>query len=93
MVGGLRGGQRIGLAADLDSPGDPSDIDALYVTGLGDAQFARNFADQRDEGRLGLIAPGTPTNSVDGAPAATPARDPGSWCGCSTAYRPTANGR
>lgn len=72
---------RIGLAADLDLPGDPSDIDALFVTGLGDSpeRLAAHFADLRDEGRLGLVAPGIPTNSVEGAPTAAPPRDAASW--------------
>ena len=68
-----------GLAAELDLPGDPSDIDALYVCGLGDAAPATLLADQRDEGRLGLIAPGVPTNTVDGAPAASVPKDPDTW--------------
>jgi hypothetical protein len=70
---------RIGLAADLELPGDPTDIDALYVTGLGAAGFADHFSDLRDEGRLGLIGPGTATNSVDGALTATPPRDADAW--------------
>jgi hypothetical protein len=72
---------RIGLAADLELAGDPSDIDALYVTGLGNdpASLAAHFADLRDEGRLGLVAPGVPTNSVEGAPTAVAPRDAASW--------------
>jgi hypothetical protein len=70
---------RIGLAARIDLSGAPADIDALYVTGLGTASAATHLADLRDEGRLGLLAPGTPTNSVDGAPAASLARDPETW--------------
>jgi hypothetical protein len=68
-----------GLAVELDLPGDPSDIDVLYVSGLGDATPAVLLADQRAEGKLGLIAPGVPTNTVDGAPAASLPKDPDSW--------------
>jgi hypothetical protein len=57
--------------------GDP--IDALYVTGIGDAPPAELFAGLAAEGRLGLIEPGTPTNSVEGAPAAPLAGDPATW--------------
>ena len=71
--------KRVGLGVELDLPGDPNDIDALYVTGLGDADPSAHLADQRDEGRLGLVAPGTPTNSVSGAPAAPLGPDPAGW--------------
>ena len=71
--------KKAGLAIELDLPGDPADIDALYVTGLGDATPAGLLADLRDEGKLGLVAPGVPTNTVDGAPAATMPKDPDTW--------------
>jgi hypothetical protein len=67
-----------GLAGDI--PWDGADrIDALYVTGLGDGDPARVFASHRDEGRLGLLAPGTATNTVDGAAAAPLGQDPDTW--------------
>ena len=71
--------QRVGLAAVIPLAGDPADIDALYVTGLGGGSAASHLADLATEGRLGLLAPGTPTNSVDGAPAASLANDPETW--------------
>lgn len=81
--------KRAGLAAELDLPGDPTDIDALYVTGLGSADPAAHLADLRAEGKLALIPPGSPTNTVDGAPAAPLATDPAPWLALLTA---TASG-
>jgi hypothetical protein len=57
--------------------GEP--IDALYVTGLGDAKPGELFASLTSEGRLGLLRPGTPTNTVEGSPAAPLANDPATW--------------
>ncbi|MCG5219247.1 hypothetical protein [Streptosporangium sp. KLBMP 9127] len=68
-----------GLAGKFALSGNPADIDVLYVTGLGDGDPARLFADHRDAGRLGLLAPGEPTNSVDGRPAASFGQDPMPW--------------
>jgi hypothetical protein len=70
---------KAGLAGEVALPGDPSDIDVLYVTGLGDGKPAALFADHRDAGRVGLLAPGEPTNTVDGAPAASVGQDPLAW--------------
>ena len=61
-------------AQDLTGP-----VSALYVTGLSDSDPATLFADLAAEGRLGLLAPGQPTNSVDGAAAATLATDAAHW--------------
>ena len=68
-----------GLAGEITLDGNPDDIDALYVTGIGDGDPAKLFASHRDEGRLGVTAPGTPTNTVDGAPAAPLGQDPDTW--------------
>lgn len=54
-------------------------FDVLYVTGLGDESPGELFASLASEGRLGILAPGTPTNSVDSAPAAPLATDPDTW--------------
>ncbi len=70
---------RAGLADEIPLEGDPGDIDALFVTGLGDGDAAVLFDSHRDEGRLSLIPPGIPTNTVDGAPAASLAQDPAVW--------------
>jgi hypothetical protein len=61
-------------AASLTPP-----VEALYVTGLGDGDPAELFAALAADGRVGLLAAGQPTNSVDGAPAAALATDPGTW--------------
>ena len=61
-------------AAALTAP-----VEALYVTGLGDGDTATLFAGLAADGRLGLLEPGLPTNSVDGAPAAALATDPDTW--------------
>jgi hypothetical protein len=68
-----------GLAGEIDLGKTPGDIDALYVVGLGDGDPAKLLGAHRDAGRLGLLAPGRPTNTVDGAPAADLADDPGRW--------------
>jgi len=70
---------KAGLAGEVELPGDPTDIDALYVTGLGEGEPATLFGDHRDAGRLGLLGPGEPTNSVDAAPAAPFGQDPLTW--------------
>ncbi|MFF0945488.1 hypothetical protein ACFYE2_14855 [Kocuria sp. CPCC 205300] len=68
-----------GLAGEIAFDGEPTDIDALYVTGLSDAEPAGLFRNHADAGRLGLVGPGTPTNSVDGEPAAPLGEDPATW--------------
>jgi len=74
-----------GLAGEIDLGADPGDIDVLYVVGIGGGDPARLFGAHRDAGRLGLLAPGRPTNTVDGAPAADLADDPDRWLALLTA--------
>jgi hypothetical protein len=62
-------------------------VSALYVIGLGDGDPADLFADLAAEGRMGLLAPGQPTNSVDGAAAASLATDAASWWAVLTGAR------
>jgi hypothetical protein len=69
-----------GLAVDL-ALADPDDIELVCVTGLGKDHPADLLAGQRDAGRLGVLAPGTVTNAVDGAPAAPLGNDPQTWWG------------
>ena len=66
---------RAGLAVELDLGDNPNDIDALYVVGHGSNAPDRLFTAHRDAGRLRLLEPGTPTNTVDGRPAAGLAAD------------------
>ncbi|WP_344206398.1 hypothetical protein, partial [Actinomadura livida] len=69
-----------GLATEIELGERAGDaIAALYVVGLAGTTPAALFAGHRDAGRLGLLAPGTPTNTVDGAPAAGLGDDPREW--------------
>jgi hypothetical protein len=70
----------VGLGIEVDLGADrPDDIDVLYVVGLGIGDPAALFSAHRDSGSLGLIAPGTPTNTIDGQPAADLGQHPDSW--------------
>ncbi|GAA3388673.1 hypothetical protein [Cryptosporangium minutisporangium] len=71
--------KRAGLGVEIDLGERSDDIEALYVVGLADTTAAALFARHRDAGQLGLLAPGTPTNSVDGVPTADLGRDPLPW--------------
>ncbi len=68
-----------GLAGTILLDGDPDDIDVLYVVGVSDAAPAGLFVAHRDAGALGVVAPGTPTTTVDGAPAADLAGAAETW--------------
>jgi hypothetical protein len=60
---------RVGMAAELDlGTAFPDDIDALYLVGIGGGDPGALLAAQADSGRLGMIPPGSATNSVDGEP-------------------------
>lgn len=69
----------VGLAGEVPLDGDGGDLDAVYVTGLGDGDPSALFRSHRDEGRLGTIPPGTATNSVDGRAASPLGDDPKTW--------------
>lgn len=49
--------------------GDPGDIDLILVVGLGEDAPADLFAAHRDAGRLAILEPGMPTNTVGGVEA------------------------
>jgi hypothetical protein len=69
-----------GVAAEVDlGPASPSDIDVLYAVGLGSDSPGVLLEAHRDVGDLAVLQPGTPTNTVDGEPAADLGRDPESW--------------
>jgi hypothetical protein len=76
--------RQAGLAAEIDLGAVNDDVDALYVVGLGTAVPANLLAAHRDAGRIGLVAYGTPTNTVDGRAAADLAGDPNGWVGLLT---------
>ena len=63
--------EKAGLAGTFALPFPADQIEALFVVGLGDGDPGELFGDHSDAGLLGLLAPGTPTNTVDGAPAAS----------------------
>jgi hypothetical protein len=69
----------VGVAGIIPAASLTPPIEALYVTGLGDGDSSGLFAALAADGRLGLLEPGLPTNSVDGAPAAALATDPATW--------------
>jgi hypothetical protein len=69
----------VGLAAEIDIGPDPEEIDAIYVTGLGEERLLELMRAHAAGGRLAVLAPGTPTNSVAGDPAADLGRDPDLW--------------
>ena len=76
------GARAAGLAADIelsDAGVLPEDIDVLYAIGIGDDDPTDLFAAHRDAGLLAILAPGMPTNSVAGAPAADLGRDDEAW--------------
>src|SRR5439155_20756509 len=76
------GARDAGLAADIELANAgvlPEDIDVLYAIGLGDEDPASLFGAHRDAGLLATLAPGTPTNSVAGAPAADLGHDDEAW--------------
>ena len=83
----------LGLGADIDlGPGDPA-IDVLVVTGLGDRESADLVAAHAASGRLAVLAPGTPTNTVDGEATAELGRDPDAWialAGADVATQPSS---
>lgn len=69
----------VGMAGIVPAAQLAEPIEALVVTGIGDGDPAEHFATLVGEGRVGLLQPGTPTNSVDGAPAAPLANDAAIW--------------
>jgi hypothetical protein len=69
----------VGLGCEIDLGARADNIDALYVVGLGGGDPTSLFQAQRDAGNLAVLPIGTPTNTVDGAPAADLARDAETW--------------
>jgi len=71
---------KIGLGVEVElGAAKPDDIDVLYVIGVGTADAAGLFKAHRDKGALGLIETGTPTNTVNGRPAADLGRKAETW--------------
>jgi hypothetical protein len=68
-----------GLATTIDLGESMDDIDVLYVVGVDGGDPNTLFGDHCDAGMLGLIEPGTPTSTVNGAPAADRQPDAAAW--------------
>jgi hypothetical protein len=58
----------VGLAADIDIGLPPPSLDALLVLGIGEANAADLVNSHNECGRMGVLVPGTPTNTVSGEP-------------------------
>ena len=69
----------VGVAGIVPVATLPARLDALVVTGRGSADPAALMTALAAEGRVGLLQPGEPTNSVDGAAAASLATDAATW--------------
>jgi hypothetical protein len=68
----------LGLACEIDL-GATADIDLLLVAGLGDMAAPDLFGAHAEAGSLGLLAPGTATNAVDGAATTPTELDADAW--------------
>jgi hypothetical protein len=69
----------VGLAGNIDLPRNPDGLQALMVLGVGENNPAELLLAHAASGALGLLAPGTPTNSLDGEPAADTGKDVETW--------------
>lgn len=58
----------VGLAVDLDIGVTPPALDALVVVGIGETDSADLIDAHNAAGRMAVLAPGTPTNTVAGEP-------------------------
>lgn len=58
----------VGLGIDLDIGAVPTTIDALVVVGIGETDAADLVDAHNATGRMAVLAPGTPTNTVAGEP-------------------------
>jgi hypothetical protein len=71
----------LGVGVECTLPREPSQIEALYVLGLSDEAPAQLFSSKVATGEFAVVEPGTPTSTVDGAPAVDLATDPATWAG------------
>ena len=58
----------VGLGVDLDVGVKPADLEALVVLGIGDADVAELVDAHNAGGRMAVLKPGTPTNTIAGEP-------------------------
>ncbi|MGO4304289.1 hypothetical protein [Cupriavidus sp. RAF12] len=70
-----------GLAIEIPFPigGPPPALEAIIVAGLGDLAPEPLAAMHAATGRLSVLVPGTPTNTVDGEATAEMGADPAAW--------------
>lgn len=66
----------VGLGVDLDVGATPPQLDAVVVVGVGDAEAADLVGSHNAAGRMAVLAPGTPTNTVEGEPTTDLGDDP-----------------
>jgi hypothetical protein len=71
--------ERIGLAVNVDLGAHADDITFVLAVGLSDEAADEWFTHHCDYGHVGLLAPGTPTNSVEGGRAAPLNGDAAHW--------------
>ena len=70
--------RNVGLACEIDL-GPAADIDLLLVAGVGNVSALDLFGAHAEAGRLGVLAPGTATNAVDGWPTVTTDLSADAW--------------
>lgn len=71
---------QVGLGADIDiGASTPSDIEAIFVVGLGSQSPEGLFQAHRDAGRLSVLTPGQATNTVEGEAAVPVNGAPDTW--------------
>jgi hypothetical protein len=71
--------QEVGLAADIELGLTPPQLEAIIVVGLGDGPPDELVQAHAAGGRLAVLAPGTPTNTVQGEPTTELGRDAAAW--------------
>ena len=69
----------VGLATEIALGAAAPKLEAIVVSGLGDAGTAELVAAHSSSGRLAVLAQGTPTNTVQGEATTELGRDPGAW--------------
>jgi hypothetical protein len=76
--------QEVGLGADIQLGITPPRPDAIIVVGVGDSSPDELVKAHADAGRLAVLAPGTPTNTVQGEPTTDLGREPAAWAPLAT---------
>jgi hypothetical protein len=71
--------ERVGLGARIDLGDTGDDLDVVLVTGLSEEPPNEWYLNHGARGQMSLVAPGVPTNTVEGAPAAPLDADPEHW--------------